>query len=96
MSGADQKIAQYEKDIEALQKNLQELKAQKEQEGKYQFQRGDVVKMDNLYRLICESENGQLFSVDESGYVCCRGQENFDYYRYKKIGKLSSFNHKED
>ena len=90
MSDVDQRIMQCEKDLTAIQQNLQELKAQKRREGVYQFQSGDIVKMGDQIRIICNNSHKELISVCRNGCYCVTGQQNFEYFGYRKVGTLSA------
>jgi len=90
MTKIDEQIKQCEADIESLQKNLKQLKEQKKKEETYIFKEGDVVINGSGHiRFIYEKDNIGLASISNKGYeIAVFGQQNFEYYGYKKIATL--------
>jgi hypothetical protein len=60
----------------------------------YQFQAGDVIVCDGgdkEKRIILNTEEGKLISIDRQGNFMSKGQEEFEIWDYRKIGVISDF-----
>lgn len=94
MTENEQKIIQYKKDIDALNKNLVELQKEKVKETK--LVPGDVVKSEQGWlRLIVSDHSGKIFAVSNRDGVYLISEPAFATWGYKKIGKISDFIKKE-
>jgi len=92
MKEIDVKLEQNKKDIERLEAEIEQLKAEKTKEEKYIFKAGDVCELPQGSKRLIVKFGSELWSINvNDGMAMAKGQKEFEHFCYKKIGELSDY-----